>query len=661
MLRTIAIATAAAVLIGALGSIAAPPLARIYAESKVDAALKRIRRQTTSVVNRGDVSVDLSDQRIRVRDLSIESANRLSRTHVGALIIERPRTSDERLTARRVAFQDVTIRSAGETITIPRFEIDNYSGPERGLTATPGVGPNARSQADLIGQVSMDRAAAPLIVFTGDETGARRTVRNATIRKAVDGVIEEASIDAVATEAPYLPPDQTPTTPSIAMSAGPIVYQGLDLPTLWRFYAGDGYGDRDEFLKSARFANISVVLTLRPGGRAEATAKTLRLEHVALRPLQHPVTTFDPIASKLRLGGPLTPAEVRSQLLFGVDILRAISFERVAVEGVRGDLVADGEPRRSGRLASAEIGPYAEGRIGLFTASKLDYQQDDGRRLAIDLAEATAFDAGGFLDHAARIGRDEAPLTTSPTPEEVLKSAPRLGSAELRGFDAAGRAGEIKIAAAEIDLNAPRDSVPQRVAFQLDGLDMTPSDGNPLKPWLQAAQLDAVRGSAAFSLTLDPERRTLTLDDLLYRIEQLGALKARGDLTSVDPRLAVATGADLVDKFSAIELGELKASFKDDGLVDLLIRRAALEAGTPAEIYREQIARETETQIHRLFGPPAENSAESAARFIRKPRSVEVAVTPKDSDQRLIDLVRAFDLGPAGVAQVVDVSILGRF
>ncbi|RXF73950.1 hypothetical protein [Hansschlegelia zhihuaiae] len=661
MLRIIAIATAAALLIGAAATVATPSLVRVYAESKVDAALKRIRRQTTSVVNRGEVSVELSKRRIRVRDLSIEGGNRQSRTHVGELIIERPTTNAEKLIARRVTFLDITIRSAGETITIPRFELDNYSGPERGLTATPGVGRNARSQADLIGQVSMDRAVAPLIVFMGDETGVRRTVRNATIVKAVNGVIGEASISTVAIEAPYLPPDQAPTTSSIAISAGPIVYQGLDLPTLWRFYAGDGYGDRDEFLKSAKLSNFAAALTLRPGGRAEATAKTVQVEKVALRPLKFPVTTFDPIATKLRLGGPLTPAEIRDQLLFGVDLLRAVSFERIAVAGVQADIAVEGEPRRSARLASAEIGPYADGRIELFTASELNYQQDDGRRAAIDLAEATAFDARGFLDHADRIGRDEALLTTSPTAEEVVRSAPRIGSVELRGLDAAGQAGEIRIAGTKIDLNAPLDAVPQRVAFQLDGLDMTPSERSPLKNWFEAAQLDALRGSTAFSLTLDPERWTLRLDNLIYRVEQFGSLTARGDLMSVDPLLAIATGADLVDKFSAIELGELQSSFKDDGLVDLLIRRAATEAGTPAEVYREQIAREAQAQIFRLFGPPAENSAASAARFIRNPRSVEVTVTPRGPDQRLIDLIRAFDLGPAGLAQVVDVSILGRF
>lgn len=658
MMRKLAVVTAAVLLLGGAGTIAAPTLVRQFAESKVDGALKRIRRQTTSVVNRGEVSVDLSAWSVSVKDITIEGANRDSRTRVGTLTIERPSVAGEQLNATRVVLEDVTVRSAGETITIPRFEIEGYSGPERGLTATPGVGRNARNQADLIAQVSLRRAIAPVVTFSGDQTGIRRTIRNATFLNVVKGVIETAAIDAVAVEAPYLSPEQADATSSLSITGGPIAYEGLDLPTLWRFYAGDGAGDRATFLKKASMANVASVATLRPGGRIEAAVETVRVENVALRPLTYPVTTFDPIAAKLSLGETLTPAEIREQLLFGVDVLRAVSFERVAVTRARADVDAEGEPRRSGHLDAGDIGPYADGRIGLIKATGFAYRSGEDRRVSLASAEAEAFDARGLLAHAERVGRDEVLMTTSPTAAEVVKSAPRIGRIDVRGLDVAGRGGAVKAETARIDVNAPLDAVPQRVAFRLDGLDLAPSAVGRLRPSFDAAQLDALRGSAAFRLTLDPERRTLTLDDLDYRVEQIGVIKAKGELVAVDPVLAVASGAELVDKISAVELGVFRASLKDNGAVDLLLRRAAEKAGISAEVYREQIARDAQEQIFRLFGPPAENSAEAAARFIRDPRTVELTITPRGPDQKLLDLIRTFDLGPAGLAQVIDLAIL---
>jgi hypothetical protein len=660
MQRKFATLLLAGLVIGGAGTLAAPMLVQKFAESKVDDALGRIGRQTTSMVNRGDVSVDVRGWSVSVRNVVIEGANRESRSEVGTLTIERPSVADDQLSADRVVFEDVTLKSAGETITIPRLEIDDYSGPERGLTATPGVGRNARSQADLIAKVSLRRGVAPVVTFSGDTTGIRRTIRNATFTDVVDGVVASATVDALAVEAPYLTPEQAELASSVSVTGGPFVLERLDLPTLWRFYAGDGAGDRESFLKRASIANLAVTATLRPGGRAEAFVETLRFENVALRPLTHPVTTFDPIAAKLSAGEALTPAEIREQLLFGVDLLRAVSFDRIAAANVRGDVAFEGAPARAGRVESAEIGPYADGRIDLLKATGFSFRSGDDRSVDLASAEASAFDARGLLAHAERIGRDEILMTTSPTAAEVVKAAPRIGRIDLNGVDVAGRGGALKAEQARIDVDAPLDAVPQRVAFKLDGLYLAPSATGRLRPFLDAARLEALRGSAAFQLTLDPEQRSLSLDDLDYRVAQLGVVKAKGELAAIDPLLAVASGAELLDKISAVELGVFKATIEDDGAVELLLRRAAEAAGTPAEIYREQIARDAQEQIFRLFGPPTENSAEAAASFIRDPRILEITLTPQGADQKLLDLIRAFDLGPAGLAQVVDLSLLAK-
>lgn len=635
-----------------------PALAQRYAEAQVDKALARIRVQTTSVANRGDVAVDLGARAVTVRDLSVESARREQRVTIKALTIVGPRTSGDLLTADRVVFDDVSVRSAGETISVPRVEIQNYSGPERGLTATPGVGRNARSQADIIALISLERAVAPSVTFSSDQSGLHRTLRNVSVNRVAKGAVESATIDGVALDVPYLPPEQSPQTSSLAISAGPIVYEGVDLPTLWRFYASDGSGDRQRFLKSAVVANVSAVATLRPGGVMRASWRRLKIEGVDLRPLSFPVTAFDVVVSKLREGRPTTPAEIREQLLHAADASRAVSFDRVRLEGARVEIAQDGERLRAFEVAAAEVGPYADGRIDTVKAEGFRLRQDDGMRFALAKADLRGVDLAGLTRYADKVGRDEILLSVDPTAADLVKYAPRLASAEATGLDAAGAGGEITARTVKVEVNAPLDAVPQRVAFDLDDLDARPAADTAPARALATMRLEDLRGGLHFALTLDPNAKTLSLSDFDYRFANLGTVKASGELASFDPILAVASGAAFVDKLSAIELGTLKLSITDDGAVATLIQRAAELARTPAETYREQVARDAQETISRVFGPPAENSAEAAARFIREPRTLDVTVTPRTPPAQLLELIRAVGLGPAGIAQVIDVAAL---
>lgn len=655
-----ALATAAiviAVVCGA-GALFGPMLAQRYAEAQVDKALSRIRVQTTSVAGRGDVSLDLASQTVAVRDLYVESARREQRIQIKSLKIVGAQASEGLLTADRVVFDDVTIRSAGETITIPRIDIENYSGPERGLTATPGIGRNARTQADLIAMVSLERATAPLVTFSGDRSEIRRTLRNLSVNRVVKGAVESATVDGVSLDIPYLAPDSSPQTSSLSASAGPLVYEGVNLPTLWRFYAGDGAGDRQPFLKSGVIVNVSAVATLRPGGEIRASWRRLKVENVEVRPLAFPVTAIDVVISKLREGVPTTPAEIREQLLYGADGLRAVSFDRVRIDGAKVEIARDGELRRALDVGAAEIGPYADGRLDMVKLEAARFDREDGVRFAVEKAEAHGFEASGVLDYADKVGRDEVLMTTAPTAAELVRHAPRLTSAEASGVDAAGPDGEVTARSVRVEFNAPLNVVPQHVAFDLDDLDARPAAGSRGAAALETMRLESLRGGLSFALTLDHGAETLALDAFDYRFADLGVVKAKGELAAFDPMLAVASGTAFVDKFSAIEVGTFRIKITDGGAVETLIRRAAEQAHMPAELYREQIARDAQETMMRVFGPPAENSAESAARFIRDPRTLEVTVTPRASVAHLLELIRAFDLGPAGIAQVIDVAAL---
>ena len=331
-----------------------------------------------------------------------------------------------------------------------------------------------------------------------------------------------------------------------------------------------------------------------------------------------------------------------------IDAGHAIGFDKIQFSGVATQLETEGEPARSARIANAEVGPYADWRLESARLDGVTVERADGARLALARAEAFQLDARGLAEYAERVGRDEVLLTTRPTIEEFVKITPRVGRIDAHGFEARNADGALAVEDIRVVVNAPLDNVPQKVAVQLTGLNAAPPADTQAGKLLKMVELDALRGAASFSLVLNPGEKTLSLAELDYNFEGLGTVKAKGGITAVDPMIALLSGAARIDKLLALRLAPFKFVVQDDGAVGALLRRAALNAGVPPDTYRETIAREAQETIFRVFGPPAENSAELAAAFIRDPRTLEITVNPKTTDQSLIEFFDAFDLGPEG-------------
>lgn len=658
MMRKVAIAAGALALMGLAGVLAAPTIGQRIAESKVDKALKRLRVDNTAVVNRGEVSVDLWTRVVTVKDLTVDPPGRGAGVRIGKVTITRPAETDDQLTAAAILVEDLTVKTAGSTTTVPRLEIANYSGPDKGLSTTPGVGAAAHSQAGAIARVSFDRAIAPLIITMGEQTKVRRTIRNAVVDRAVAGVVEKGSISGITVEAPYLSPEEAPGAAALSVATGPIGYVDLSLPAFWRFYAGDGKAEREMLVKSIEIGDVVAGLALRPSGRFETKIERMRVENVETRSLGYALDMIDPVAMRARLGEAIGPAELRRQMLHAIDAGHAVGFDKIQFSGVAARLETESGPARTAQVANAEVGPYADWRLESARLDGVTVDRADGARLALVRAEAFQLDARGLVDYAERVGRDEVLLTTTPTIEEFVKITPRVGRIEAKGFEARNAEGALAVDDIGVDVNAPLDNVPQKVAVRLNGLNAAPSAESPAGKLLRKVELDALRGAASFSLVLTPADKTLALADLDYNFEGLGTVKAKGGIKAVDPMIALLSGAARIDKLLALRLAPFKFVVQDDGAVGALLRRAALAAGVPPETYRETVAREAQEMIFRVFGPPAESSAESAAAFIRDPRTLEITVNPRTTDQSLIEFIDAFDLGPEGIAQSIDVTML---
>lgn len=643
-----------------LGALAAPWAARRAAEMAVDETLARMRRESTVVANRGAVTVDLAKRSVQIHDVAIDPPPGGSKVRVGLITIVWPWRQGEQLTAQRITLKDVTISSPVETTTIPKLEIRGYSGPERGLVATPGIGRLARSQADIIGQISADSVAIPEIGVAEETTQLRRRLNNVRIERIDRGEISRATVASVSIKAPDLRPRQNAASDDLQLSTGQLVYEGLNLPTVWRFYAGDGAGDRDPLAKAFSASEVAMTFGLRPSGTVTITADQFYARDLRLRALAFPFTAVEAVIAKLNRGDELAPADIRQQVAIAVDALGAFTFTQVGAKTMAmNGLLADGR-RVTSSAKAFEIGPYADERLGSVSVDGVAFDDGAGGALSAERIELSQIDASRLADYGARVGRDEVMLETRPTADNVVSIAPRVGRVDVRNLRLSGRPGVLTMENGRIDVNAPLDAVPQRVAMKIDGLQATPAEGGWLTGALRAAAIDRIDGSAKFALTLDPSLFKLTLDGLDARIEGVGAVTAKGSLAKVDPTLAVASGSDLADKVTAVVIEPFRFTFDNDGGFDTLLKRSADKAGEPLDAFRDYVAEAAKEQVSRLFGPPAAKSADAIAAFIRDPQTVTVSISPKTPQMTLYEFISSLGLGPAGVAQTIDITILNK-
>ncbi|MFJ5487191.1 hypothetical protein ACIKTA_05945 [Hansschlegelia beijingensis] len=657
MNRRVGVYALAALILAAASALAAPWAVRVVVEGRVDDALQNIRIRSTSVVNRGEVTVALASRTVVIHGLTIDPPGGGSKIRIGALTMIEPWPSEGRLTARRIVFDDVIVLSGADRTAVPRIELQDYSGPEEGLVTTPGAGPRAASQAEVIGQVSVGGISIPLIELVAGKTGTRRSLKNISVTRLVNGVIESASIEDITVEAPA---GKNPAAPPVQVTASAASLAGLSLPTLWRFYAGERASGREPLLKEISASRLA----LRVGGasRGEITirAATASARGVQLRPLTFPFAEVDELLAKLKDEEALTPADLRQQILMIVEGARALSFDAIELSRVR----AEQAPRRGGGLSatirSVSVGPYADARLEQVTIEGLTYSGTGSRSLQVSHAQLRGFDASRLAAYAERIGRDEIMLTTQPTADDVVLTAPRIQGLELRDARYGDPDGAFALASARVDVDAPLDAVPQHLGLELNGVEVTPDDASRLAATIRRIGLTQVKGAGRLSMTLDPNTRELSLNSLKTTIEDLGAIDASGSLAKVDPLLAISGGQQFIDQLSAIILEPFKITVRNDGLFETALQRAARNAAEPDEVFRAALAVRASDEISTLFGPPARQSAEALAAFIRQPIALEITINPKTPDTRLIDLLQSLRLGPAGIAQTIDVKILNR-
>lgn len=659
MRRTFVIPVAAVVLLAVVGALLTPSLARRYAQWQVDTAFARIREDSTSVVTRGPVTVDIWTWTATVVDVVVVSPGG-STTSIGAIIVDHPANDGERLTARHITLTDVTVVDGDAVSQAPRIDIANYAGPAKGVVSTPGLQRDPRTQASIFSEISFDGATMPTIEITSTVSGVHRTITDFTVDRVVLGIADSARARAVKIAAPDPRPGRTDDERAFELRVADLSFERLAIPAVWRFYAGDPVDDREPVIGRIEAKRFALSTGFAGGVHVALSADRMVGENLKLRPLAFPIGDIDEALTRARSDDPPGPAEIRAQLRMSVDIARAVSIDGLVFETLKGEEGGPGRETNRWSAGSLQIGAYADATLSRVAVK--DGAIDAGGRFSGTLggAEADRLDAASFMEHLGMLGRDEILLTAKPTTEDVIRISPRLTKLGVSHLSLKTPQGSLSLEGGRADADAPRAMVPQKLSLTLAGIDLSAPPGAWLGGLLKIAAVDHLKGAATSTLSLDPNTGVLSLDALDYRFEGLGAIRARGGLAHVDPALAFLTGARFLDKLSLVTLMPFRVSAVNEGLVETVLKRAAEQAGDPVEAFRERTALDVEAQVTRLFGPPAAESAITLADFVRKPEAIEIRVAPRTPGMTLIDFLQSLSLGPVGIAQTIDVQILPK-
>ncbi|GLK55324.1 hypothetical protein JOD31_000245 [Methylopila capsulata] len=640
-----------------VGLALAPAVANRFAASEVDRALERIRRLNTAVASRGEVDYDLFQQSLVVRDVAVDSPGAGgAKIQIGRVTVHRPGGREDRMVADTIRIENVTVAFANETLTIPTIEVDGYEGPAQGLVSPPRVGRAARTQADMIAQVSIRGARAPEMTSVNADLKATRTIRNVVLGAATDGVVSRATIESV--EVSMLPPPGVGAEETNALHLGAATLEGVSLPTLMRFQAGDGQGEREIAVARAEVQGASLRAPTASYGVVNATVGRLTLEALALRPLAFPTQAIDQLADKARSGKPLTPADVRQMMLMAVDGVRAVAIGRAAANDAT--LSFDVVGPRSVSAGLVEATAVADGRVGGLRFEAFRAETTEGSAAAGSGAIAD-FDATGLLAYAQEVGDDKILLTSTPPADRMMGLTPRAASAELANVEITRNGDVVRVGKLRTGQRGDVASdLPNHISVAVEQLQA------PLPPrwrvgrYLQDAGVEEINLSFAADVSLDATTQILKLEQLAYDAPGVADVSLTGSLANVDPKVAVERGGELVEKLSDVTVDPFALKVVDHGGLAAALAYAADRVGRPPDVYREDLAQQVEQTVVGILGPSADASGRALALFIRKGGALDVAITPKGADTRLLRVLGLIGLGPVGLAQALDLTIVTR-
>jgi hypothetical protein len=163
--------------------------------------------------------------------------------------------------------------------------------------------------------------------------------------------------------------------------------------------------------------------------------------------------------------------------------------------------------------------------------------------------------------------------------------------------------------------------------------------------------LDAVTISFAAAYDWDVASQKASLHDTMLKVNELGTLTLKADVTNLAPNVAA---------FGLASLAHARLRFEDASLVERLLRIGAARSGADPAAFRTQIAAMARQQSIAMGGgnPMVVAAGQSAADFVNAPHSLTIELSPP-APVPLMALQRA-TADPARMATMLGLTVVAN-
>ncbi|WP_304545167.1 hypothetical protein [Sulfurimonas microaerophilic] len=143
---------------------------------------------------------------------------------------------------------------------------------------------------------------------------------------------------------------------------------------------------------------------------------------------------------------------------------------------------------------------------------------------------------------------------------------------------------------------------------------------------LDSLKKDEFITNFALNYNFDKEAKVLSLENLSFDIEDMGALSLTTQFHNVNSVTNAAMG------FNYAKLGKSSVTYKDDSLVNTLVSYNAKKSGKDIEQFKEKILKNLDRDIQRAEKREQELEVKmltAIAEFVKDPQSIEFSMEPE--------------------------------
>ncbi|MGQ3674389.1 hypothetical protein ACT6QH_02650 [Xanthobacter sp. TB0139] len=604
------------------------------------------------------------DRRVTIDNVRIASHNGNSVLTVKNLTMHiaappqdgRLKADDAVLTGITLTLKDEAAGGGQMVYSIPDMTLRGYEGPLSLLASDQHEGPYAALRLVLrqLATLKADEVKIPLVTAlfapapkAAEPVRVESVLHNLTLENLVDGKAKRLTLARSRITSANLPgpqdSNQETGAPSISELKEMVIHDIDTAPILAATAMTPDAGEKP-------YGQLFRLLETGPHTLTEedstASISALQIEKFGIHPSAFAADKVEAF-NKLKLkGSSLSLEEGRQMLALSIGLIEAVSFSRLTLSDLdnRDSLSSDQigvlelKGLSSGVLASLELRQSRNtDQSDIIELDRLALSQLDISALvrANELADDAPAEAGllmfrifsGFelnklkiqdapeqpqaenADNTPAVQDEDTPQTAATTPDEPLQLE--------------------KLSVSWGDL---LEGAPTRVNLQLSGLSLPLDDEEedipPFNLMANAGYTHAIVGTS-LNLAYDQTSETLTLAPLEAAVKD--ALTARIEVRMGNVPKTVFTEDDaLEESMATFTAGPATLTLTNQGIVEMMLKQKAKEAGVSEEEYREIVVGIIQEVSQPYAGvPDVGNVVQALISFVQNPGTLTLSITPK--------------------------------